>query len=582
MITEYLLKNSTLDKGLMTMSAKSKRLAVTLTMIAILLSFTQANMKMVSSSDTARKIDLFTQKMPFNGMGINHSSDAFEPQELVILYALVTYNEDPIANKLVTFQVNNLANAFQNITVVGVSSTNQSGIAQFSFRIPWPSENAEQIVFGEWSAIATVDIAEQVVVDTLTFQVGWIIKITNIATLNAKFETQARFLRGDLIVFDLTVENIALIPKSGTIIIDVQDANSYPIIYIEMDNLIFQPGENHVRASSQIPITATIGEAKVLATVYTAPPKIGGVLFSPAALSQFEIISAPVPVKKHDIAITNVSASPLIAYVGTPVEIIVETVNLGNFTETFNVTIYYDTFKIATRKIESLDSGFNLTMSIIWDTVNASTGNYTVWALADFLPEEVNVTNNVFINGKVTLLLKPPPSTHLLNITSSPILDVNFTINSVPAKTPYSAKRSEGVYTIAFPPEWTDPNTGRHYIFSYWEDSSTNPTRIILLDRDTNLTAYYKEALKGWFVPEWLLLTFLFGLALLIGICLISALLYVLWRRRRKRKRQRSTQLNSPTEVGFKKTKTCGACGKQFNGVHTFCPYCFTFHGKDY
>ena len=582
MITEYLLKNSTLDKGLMTMSAKSKRLAVTLTMIAILLSFTQANMKMVSSSDTARKIDLFTQKMPFNGMGINHSSDAFEPQELVILYALVTYNEDPIANKLVTFQVNNLANAFQNITVVGVSSTNQSGIAQFSFRIPWPSENAEQIVFGEWSAIATVDIAEQVVVDTLTFQVGWIIKITNIATLNAKFETQARFLRGDLIVFDLTVENIALIPKSGTIIIDVQDANSYPIIYIEMDNLIFQPGENHVRASSQIPITATIGEAKVLATVYTAPPKIGGVLFSPAALSQFEIISARVPVKKHDIAITNVSASPLIAYVGTPVEIIVETVNLGNFTETFNVTIYYDTFKIATRKIESLDSGFNLTMSIIWDTVNASTGNYTVWALADFLPEEVNVTNNVFINGKVTLLLKPPPSTHLLNITSSPILDVNFTINSVPAKTPYSAKRSEGVYTIAFPPEWTDPNTGRHYIFSYWEDSSTNPTRIILLDRDTNLTAYYKEALKGWFVPEWLLLTFLFGLALLIGICLISALLYVLWRRRRKRKRQRSTQLNSPTEVGFKKTKTCGACGKQFNGVHTFCPYCFTFHGKDY
>jgi hypothetical protein len=582
MITEYLLKNSALNKGLMTMSAKSKRLAVTLTMIAILLSFTQANMKMVSSSDTGRKIDLFTQKMPFNGMGINQSSDAFEPQELVILYALVTYNEDPIANKLVTFQVNNPANAFQNITVVGVSSTNQSGIAQFSFRIPWPSENAEQIVFGEWSAIATVDIAEQVVVDTLTFQVGWIIKITNIATLNAKFETQARFLRGDLIVFDLSVENIALIPKSGTIIIDVQDANSYPIIYIEMDNLIFQPGENHVRASSQIPITATIGEAKVLAAVYTAPPKIGGVLFSPAALSQFEIISAPVPVKKHDIAITNVSASPLIAYVGTPVEITVETVNLGNFTETFNVTIYYDTFKIATRKIESLDSGFNLTMSIIWVTVNASTGNYTVWALADFLPEEVNVTNNVFINGKVTLLLKPPPSTHLLNITSSPISDVSFTINSVPSRTPYSATRSEGVYTIAFPPEWTDPNTGRHYIFSHWEDSSTNPTRIVLLDRDTNLTAYYKEALKGWFVPEWLLLAFLFGLALLIGICLISALLYVLWRRRRKRKRQRSTQLNSPTEVGFKKTKTCGACGKQFNGVHTFCPYCFTFHGKDY
>jgi hypothetical protein len=285
MIAEYLLKNSTLNKCLMKMNAGLKKLAVTLTITAILLSLTQANMKVVSSSDTSRKIDLFTQKIPFNGMGINQSSDAFGPQELVMLYALVTYNEAPIANKLVAFQVNNPANTFQNITIVGVSSTNQSGIAQFSFRIPWPSENAEQIVFGEWSAIATVDIAEQVVVDTLTFQVGWIIKITNIATLNAKFEPQTKYQRGDVIVFDLTVENIAFIPKSGTIIIDVQDANSYPIIYVEMDNLVFQPGENHVRASSQIPITATIGEAKVLATAYTAPPKIGGVLFSPAALS---------------------------------------------------------------------------------------------------------------------------------------------------------------------------------------------------------------------------------------------------------------------------------------------------------
>jgi hypothetical protein len=120
----------------MTMSAKPKRLAVTLTMIAILLSFTLANIKTGASSDAARKIDLFTQKMPFNGKGMNQSSDAFQPQELVILYAFVTFNEYPIASKLVAFHINNPANALENITVVGVSSTNQSGIAQFSFRMP--------------------------------------------------------------------------------------------------------------------------------------------------------------------------------------------------------------------------------------------------------------------------------------------------------------------------------------------------------------------------------------------------------------------------------------------------------------
>ena len=602
-IAEYLLKNSELIRCMMKMNAGLKKLAVMLTITAILLSFTQANMKMVSSSDTGRKIDLFTEKMPFNGKGINQSSDAFEPQELVILYANVTYNEYPIANKLVAFQVNNPANAFQNITIVGVSSTNQSGIAQFSFRIPWPSENAEQIVFGEWSAIATVDIAEQVVVDTLIFQVGWIIKITNIATLNAKFEPQAKFLRGDLIVFDLTVENIAFIPKSGTIIIDVQDANSYPIIYVEMDNLVFQPGENHVRASSQIPITATIGEAKVLAAVYTAPPKIGGVLFSPAALSQFEIISAPVPVEKHDIAITSVSASPLIAYIGNPIEITVEIINLGDFSETFDVSICYDIFKIATRKVWSLDSGLNITMSFMWDTSSTSEGNYTIWALADFVPGEVNVANNVFVNGNVTLLSKHDIA--VLNVSPSKILAYIGEIVYV-----YVVVKNEGNYVESFdviafynsnvigklfvnslqPGSemplvfcWNTLNvTEGNYTLS--AEASTVPGEINIENNkfvDDVVWIKLWTFPPVWGIPMWLL-AFLFGLALLIGVCLISALLCVLWWRRRKRKRQRSIQLNSPREVGFKKTKTCGACGKQFNGVHTFCPYCFTFHGKDY
>ena len=490
MIAEYLLKNSRLIICMMKMNAGLKKLAVTLTITAILLSFTQTNMKMVSSSDAARKIDVFTQKIPFNGKGINQSSDAFEPQELVILYALVTYNEAPIANKLVAFQANNPANAFQNITVVGVSSTNQSGIAQFSFRIPWPSENAEQIIFGEWSAIATVDIAEQVVVDTLTFQVGWIIKITKITTLNAKFEPQTRFLRGDIIVFDLTVENIALIPKSATIIIDAQDANSYPIIYVEMDNLVFQPGESHVRASSQIPTTAAIGDATVSAAAFTALPKIGGVLYSPAALSIFEIITAPVPVEKHDIAITSVSPLPLVAYIGTPIEITVEIFNLGDFTETFNVTTCYDTSKIATKKVWSMNPRLNLTMTFMLGTSNMSLGNYTIWAFAEFVPGEVNVANNIFIDGNVTLL---PSPTHLLSIISCPISGVNFTINGAPARTTYLATHREGVYTIAFPSEWTDPTKGRRYIFNCWEDCSTNPTRTINLVSDRSLTAYYEE-----------------------------------------------------------------------------------------
>ena len=501
MITEYLLKNSALNKGLMTMSAKSKRLAVALTMIVILLSFTLANIRTGASSDATRKIDLFTEKMPFNGKGMNQSSDAFQPQELVILYANVTYNEDPVANNLVAFQVNNPLNAFQNITILGVSSTNASGIAQFYFRIPWPSENAEQIIFGEWFAIASVEIAQQVVVDTLTFQVGWIIKITNIATLNARLEPQTRYLRGDMIVFNLTVENIALIPKSATIIIDAQDAASYPIIHIEMDNLVFQSGENHVRAYSQIPTAAAIGEATVSAAAYTAPPKISGVLYSPAALSTFEIIRVPIPVEKHDMAVLTVSPSKTLVYTGEIINIYVVVKNEGSYIESFNATAFYDSNVVGTLFVNSLHPDDEKLLVFYWNTRNVTEGNYTLSAEANVVPGEANIDNNRFVDGVVWV--KP----------------------------------------WVFPPVWK--------------------------------------------IPRWLL-ALLFISAILIGACLAAVIVFVLLRRRkRKRKDQRGRQPSSfevepCKEVGFKRSKACSACGKEFPGVYTFCPYCFTFHGKDY
>jgi len=67
-----------------------------------------------------------------------------------------------------------------------------------------------------------------------------------------------------------------------------------------------------------------------------------------------------------------------------------------------------------------------------------------------------------------------------------------------------------------------------------------------------------------------------------IGACLVAAIVFaLLWRRCRKKKDQMDKQPTRP-EVGLKKSKTCSVCGKEFLGTYTFCPYCFTFHGKDY
>jgi hypothetical protein len=234
-----------------------------------------------------RFIDLFDQR---GGFGANVSSDMFQPQELVILDAFVTYNGNPVANKLVAFLVNGPANVIENLTVAGSSSTNESGMAEFSFRIPWPSQNPEEKVFGVWHAVATVDIADQAVVDYLAFQVGYIIKITSIATLNAELKPQKNFVRLSTIVFNLTVENSARTAKPATITIDVLDSDGHPIFHVQLDHLVFQPGVNYVNASGRINADASIGQATVYAAAYTAPVERGGVLYSPGISTTFEIV----------------------------------------------------------------------------------------------------------------------------------------------------------------------------------------------------------------------------------------------------------------------------------------------------
>ena len=84
-----------------------------------------------------RVIDLYTQKVPFDGKGPNQPSDSFQPQELVILYALVTYNDAPVAQKVVSFSVNGPPNPFENITLLRTATSDQNGVANVSFRIPW-------------------------------------------------------------------------------------------------------------------------------------------------------------------------------------------------------------------------------------------------------------------------------------------------------------------------------------------------------------------------------------------------------------------------------------------------------------
>jgi hypothetical protein len=119
-------------------------------------------------------IDIYTQYLDgFNGKGGPFPSDMFWPQKLVILYGYVMYNHWPEQNKDVAFQI---MDPHGTIWAIICARTNSEGIAQIEFRLPWPCDDPEYY-FGEWTVIATVDIACTVYNDTLTFKYDYHVRV---------------------------------------------------------------------------------------------------------------------------------------------------------------------------------------------------------------------------------------------------------------------------------------------------------------------------------------------------------------------------------------------------------------------
>jgi hypothetical protein len=147
-----------------------------------------------------RAIDCFTD--PYRKYGYKHytsfigmfpqvNADAYEPQDEVTLYALVTYADDPVQNKLVQFEIHTPNDVpIEGFPLFRVAMTDESGIATITFRIPVPCDDPERVL-GKWYCYQSVEIACQKVVDELWFEVGWTIWLLNVEVTNAKKCTNA-------------------------------------------------------------------------------------------------------------------------------------------------------------------------------------------------------------------------------------------------------------------------------------------------------------------------------------------------------------------------------------------------------
>jgi hypothetical protein len=229
----------------------------------------------IESPQQLTQIDVFTNK---GGIGHDVSSGPFAPQELVQVYAYVTYGGAPVANKDVAFTV-----LSPNGTIVAVESalTNSTGYAYMEYRTPWlPSDPTD---FGIWSIIATVDVAQVIVTDTVTFDYNYLVTINGI-TLPPTVYRQSSM---NISVAIQDPDNTTL---PTTVTFTICDANMVPI-----DTYITNPftvtHSTSVTETFTIPSWAFVGTATVYVNVLTNTPGGTAVPYSPEETATFQILS---------------------------------------------------------------------------------------------------------------------------------------------------------------------------------------------------------------------------------------------------------------------------------------------------
>lgn len=237
--------------------------------------------------ESSASLDVYTQKPnPYSGKGLNMPSDAFGPQEEVILYAYVSYNCDPLQNKLVVFEVKN---PDREPIIYRTATTNAEGIATSSFRISWGAADAESL-FGEWTIYGSVEIAETIVNDTCTFKFGWLIEITQVETVDAYGNAKTSFTKGEHIHFNMSIKNIAFTSKIATFTLVVYDECDVPIAQVILHDSSLSSGTTEIFIIDlQIPKWTYVGVGTVYANAYTDLPQLYGTPYCPEMSTTFMI-----------------------------------------------------------------------------------------------------------------------------------------------------------------------------------------------------------------------------------------------------------------------------------------------------
>jgi hypothetical protein len=395
-------------------------------LIQLLIIFMVASITFVRSADIHASIyfDIFTQKEPYNGRGLNQSSDMFGPQEIVEIYAMLEKNGFPLSGKLVTFEIRGPINYTRerDIEFYMVAETNSSGIAKVSFSLAVINQTSS---FGTWMVIGKTEVDGKFYSDVLTFHVGWIIELLYMRTIDGKLNDQISFGIGGDVGFEMVFRNNALTPKNVSIAVTIFDELMVPVNSLYLKNLLAPPNGKIQRIYQKlsIPKFAVPGKAKIIAVALDEDD----VPYCPETSQDFWISTDnPISIEFIDASIVYVTIFPQKLYIGDLATITVLIRNEGTvLLSNFYVSVYANDSFIYSKFVSKLAPSDTLTIQASWDTSNFSAGKYAVTISLPYFMNEAEISDNIYVEV-IELNERKPVFLHDIQI-----LRVNFSKNEV-------------------------------------------------------------------------------------------------------------------------------------------------------
>jgi hypothetical protein len=222
---------------------------------------------------------------PFGGQGIGNSMDLVEEQSEVYLHANVTYNGYPVQNKLVGFQIIDPNNhTYANL----FAFSDENGVANITFRMPWPSDNPEGM-FGVWSVISSVQLADVYINDTLTFHYDYKVHIFKVVVVDATGieRDPASFKHGEQLGVIVYFESYAQQEYPILVKVAIKDELGVVVVQASHEGNVSQATNNEYK-EYQMPLTglkipnwAYAGVATVHVNIFDHEPMMGGAPWTP-------------------------------------------------------------------------------------------------------------------------------------------------------------------------------------------------------------------------------------------------------------------------------------------------------------